>query len=121
MAKNISLLGADYPDVPAVVLPKTGGGTAMFVDPDEIIKFGSATKTTDNSGYASIGTDVFAEDVIILNVWSSKPDTLCFFFPSQNSTESGKRTWWFKFVNSDTLAAMASTTITFYYAYTVRQ
>lgn len=35
MAKNISLLGADYPDVPAVQLPKTGGGTATFVDADE--------------------------------------------------------------------------------------
>lgn len=36
MAKNISLLGADYPDVPAVVLPKTGGGSAMFVDADDV-------------------------------------------------------------------------------------
>ena len=30
MAKNISLLGANYPDVPAVQLPQTGGGTAAF-------------------------------------------------------------------------------------------
>ena len=36
MAKNISLLGANYPSVPAVTLPQTGGGTAMFVDADEI-------------------------------------------------------------------------------------
>lgn len=36
MAKNISLLGADYQDVPAVVLPKTGGGSAMFVDADDV-------------------------------------------------------------------------------------
>lgn len=35
MAKNISLLGADYPDVPAVDLPITGGGTARFVDADD--------------------------------------------------------------------------------------
>ena len=35
MAKNISLLGADYPDVPAVTLPKTGGGTATFRDIDD--------------------------------------------------------------------------------------
>ena len=33
MAKNITLLGASYPDVPAVDLPQTGGGTARFVDP----------------------------------------------------------------------------------------
>ena len=32
MAQSISLLGADYPDVPAVQLPKTGGGTATFYD-----------------------------------------------------------------------------------------
>lgn len=32
MAKDITLLGASYPAVPAVILPKTGGGTAMFVD-----------------------------------------------------------------------------------------
>lgn len=32
MAQNITLWGASYPDVPAVNLPKTGGGTAMFTD-----------------------------------------------------------------------------------------
>lgn len=32
MAKNISLMGASYTDVPAVVLPQTGGGTARFDD-----------------------------------------------------------------------------------------
>lgn len=32
MAKNITLMGASYPDVPSVVLPKTGGGTAEFYD-----------------------------------------------------------------------------------------
>ena len=32
MAQNISLLGADYPDVPAVQLPRTGGGMATFYD-----------------------------------------------------------------------------------------
>lgn len=32
MAKNISLMGASYADVPAIVLPQTGGGTARFDD-----------------------------------------------------------------------------------------
>lgn len=32
MAQNISLLGASYSAVPAVNLPKTGGGTATFTD-----------------------------------------------------------------------------------------
>ena len=32
MAQNITLLGASYSDVPSVLLPKTGGGTASFLD-----------------------------------------------------------------------------------------
>ena len=32
MAQNITLMGASYSDVPAVTLPKTGGGTASFFD-----------------------------------------------------------------------------------------
>lgn len=32
MAQNITLLGASYTSVPAVTLPKTGGGTARFDD-----------------------------------------------------------------------------------------
>lgn len=32
MAQNISLMGAAYPSVPSVLLPKTGGGQASFVD-----------------------------------------------------------------------------------------
>lgn len=32
MAQNITILGASYSDVPAVQLPKTGGGTAQFDD-----------------------------------------------------------------------------------------
>ena len=32
MAQNITLLGASYSNVPAVKLPKTGGGTATFTD-----------------------------------------------------------------------------------------
>lgn len=32
MAQDITLLGAQYEDVPGVTLPKTGGGTATFYD-----------------------------------------------------------------------------------------
>lgn len=32
MAQNITLMGANYSAVPAVTLPKTGGGTAKFTD-----------------------------------------------------------------------------------------
>ena len=47
MAKNITLMGANYQDVPAVDLPKTGGGTARFVDPDGIVKTVTEAITTD--------------------------------------------------------------------------
>lgn len=39
MAKNITLMGASYTDVPAVDLPVTGGGTARFRDEDEIVTY----------------------------------------------------------------------------------
>lgn len=53
MAQNITLLGASYSDVPAVQLPKTGGGTATFIDEDEVITYyvGSGTPS------ASLGED----------------------------------------------------------------
>ena len=45
MAKNISLLGADYPNVPAVQLPQTGGGTATFYDIEVIDNLESDSST----------------------------------------------------------------------------
>lgn len=35
MAQNITLLGANYEDVPGILLPKTGGGQALFVDAED--------------------------------------------------------------------------------------
>ena len=32
MAQNVTVAGASYPDVPSIVLPKTGGGSATFTD-----------------------------------------------------------------------------------------
>lgn len=55
MAKNITLMGANYPDVPAVNLPKTGGGTARFIDPDE---YAAVDITSQCTFYEDItGTD----------------------------------------------------------------
>ena len=34
MSKNVTLMGASYSDVPSVILPQTGGGTAIFHDMD---------------------------------------------------------------------------------------
>lgn len=41
MAQNITLpwAGASFTDVPAVTLPKTGGGTATFIDEEEIVTY----------------------------------------------------------------------------------
>lgn len=32
MAQNVTVAGASYPDVPSLLLPKTGGGSAAFFD-----------------------------------------------------------------------------------------
>lgn len=36
MAQNVTVAGASYEDVPAVSLPKSGGGTATFYDTDSL-------------------------------------------------------------------------------------
>lgn len=53
MAKNISLMGASYSDVPAVLLPQTGGGTARFDD---------ASVTTATASDVAQGKVFIAED-----------------------------------------------------------
>ena len=42
MAQDITLMGATYPDVPAVNLPKSGGGTATFYDSASLPDFTGA-------------------------------------------------------------------------------
>lgn len=61
MAKDISLLGAIFRDVPAVELPIDGGGTARFVDEDEAggvdgdeLAYGAAIVGTAVVGSATI-------------------------------------------------------------------
>ena len=53
MAKNITLMGANYPDVPSVNLPKTGGGTASFVD---------VTGTTATAADVAAGKIIYGAD-----------------------------------------------------------
>lgn len=53
MAQNITLLGASYSAVPAVNLPKTGGGTAKFTD---------VTDTTAAAGDVASGKYFYTAD-----------------------------------------------------------
>ena len=53
MAQDISLLGASYSAVPAIELPKTGGGTASFVD---------VTDTTATSSHVKSGDYFYTAD-----------------------------------------------------------
>ncbi len=48
MSQNISLWGATYSDVPSVLLPKSGGGTAQF--DDTTIASNAATASDITSG-----------------------------------------------------------------------
>lgn len=85
MAQNVTINGVAYPDVPAIELPKTGGGTARFIDendvptdsepvvqPLEITENGTYTAPDGVDGYspvtvnvASGGGDTDIEDSIV--------------------------------------------------------
>lgn len=49
MAQNVTVQGASYSDVPAVTLPKTGGGTATFIDEEEIITYYTGSSAPSSS------------------------------------------------------------------------
>ena len=62
MAQNITIMGASYSDVPAVQLPKTGGGTARFDD---------ASVTTATASDVASGKIFLANDGTITTGTSS--------------------------------------------------
>ena len=82
MAKNITLMGASYPDVPAVQLPQTGGGVAVFMDADEIKKRASCVKYQASSNVNSVSVVLTNENVNILagiiftTPWANPADTI---------------------------------------------
>lgn len=46
---QVTIWGASYSDVPAVELPKTGGGTAKFIDESEIITYYTGSTAPSSS------------------------------------------------------------------------
>ena len=57
MAQNITLLGVDYPDVPAIQLPKTGSGLVPFYDYNFMGKMPEFVSTVYNHEVALEDTD----------------------------------------------------------------
>lgn len=60
---DIVLLGATYPDVPAVNLPKSGGGTATFYEADDgnNLEYGLTDGTQPIAGVAKADSAVLGE------------------------------------------------------------
>ena len=56
MAQNVTVAGASYADVPSVLLPKTGGGTASFVDTSNATATASGDVVLGKTAYGSAGT-----------------------------------------------------------------
>lgn len=46
---NVTLWGSSYTQVPAIDVPKTGGGTARFIDEEEIITYYTGSTTPASS------------------------------------------------------------------------
>lgn len=53
MAQNITLMGASYSAVPAVTLPKTGGGTATFTDTSDATLDNGNKMLSGNTAYSN--------------------------------------------------------------------
>lgn len=73
MAKNITLLGAEYSDVPFVNLPQTGGGLATFRDVSDTTITANPEITVSNTGL--ITAEVSTEQNVTPVVTSGYVDT----------------------------------------------
>lgn len=74
MGQNVTIAGASYPDVPALDVPKTGGGTARFVDTaDDTVTpatLKSGVTAHDASGAKITGTlDIAPPKESDINFW----------------------------------------------------
>lgn len=53
MAQTVKIAGATYQNVPSIQVPKSAGGTATFIDEDEIVTY----YTGSTSPSSSLGED----------------------------------------------------------------
>lgn len=80
---DIELMGATYPDVPAVDLPKSGGGNARFYDPSEIkyaaseTSGGPATRTNGLPYGVVDGTSTATAFTVTISEITTLYDGLC--------------------------------------------
>lgn len=112
MAQNITLMGASYSDVPAVQLPKTGGGTARFDDATVTTATASdvasgkiflASNGTITTGTASGGGGSLTVATKTLTNTSTKQSL-------EFSSLSGQPKYWYLRITSQ-LSSSGSTTI----------
>ena len=81
MAQNVTIAGASYTGVPAIEVPKTGGGTATFADPSGVTAGDadvvSGKKYLNSSGVLRTGT-LASTDAITVNIasFNSLPQTV---------------------------------------------
>lgn len=71
MAQSISLWGATYSNVPAILLPKNGGGTARFDDTSDA----SADATVINSGSSAYVNGVKVSGSQVIQVYRTGSTT----------------------------------------------
>ena len=89
MAKNVTLMGASYPDVPAVNLPQTGGGTATFTDvtgttataadvaQGKVFYAADGTETTGTASGGGGGVDMPVFTITFDDNWESVLSVTC--------------------------------------------